>query len=46
LVTFIGFLAIFLNRGVFSNPLAQVFPNWGACTPSGAFAYLKGYILG
>jgi len=24
--------------------LEQVFPNWGTCTPSGTFAYVKGYI--
>jgi len=25
-------------------PSAQGFPNWGTCTPSGTFAYVKGYI--
>jgi len=24
--------------------LFQGFPNWGACTPSGTFSYVKGYI--
>ena len=24
--------------------LEQGFPNWGTCTPSGTFAYVKGYI--
>ena len=24
--------------------LTQGFPNWGTCTASGTFAYLKGYI--
>jgi len=24
--------------------LEQGFPTWGACTPRGTFAYLKGYI--
>jgi len=28
------------------NHLKQRFPTWGACTPRGTFAYLKGYIHG
>jgi len=35
------FLIRLLN---FLHCLEQGFPNWDACTPSGAFAYLKGYI--
>jgi len=32
------------TRWVLNDYIQQGFPNWGTCTPSGTFAYLKWYI--
>ena len=34
----------FKKRALTILRLEPEFPNWGTCTPSGAFAYLKGYV--
>jgi len=34
------------TMAILFNGLDQGFPNWGACTPSGTFAYRKGYTQG